>query len=46
MIRMASLNNSFSYFRDDGKIGNWMVVGEVFVIEQWFFQKGCDNGEF
>ena len=44
MIEKVSLNNSFGYFVDDRKIGNWTVVGEVFFIERGFFQKWCDNG--
>ena len=44
MIERASLNNSFGYFRDDRKIGNRTVVGEVFFIERGFFQKWYDNG--
>ena len=43
MIEKASLNNSFVYFGDGRKIGNWTVVGEVFFIEREFFQKWCDN---
>ena len=44
MIDKASLNNSFGYFGDGRKIGNWTVFGEVFVIERGFSQKWCDNG--
>ena len=32
--------NSFGYFRDDRKIGNSTVVGEVFFIERGFFSSG------
>ena len=38
MIEMANLNNSFGYSGDGRKIGNWMVVGEVFVIERGLFR--------
>ena len=38
MIEMASLNNSFGYFGDDRKMGNWMVVDEVIFIERGFFR--------
>ena len=40
MIEKASLSNSFGYFRDGRKIGNWSVVGEVFFIERGFFRSG------
>ena len=39
MIEKARLNNSFGYFGDDRKIGNWMVVGEIFFIERGFFSQ-------
>ena len=38
MIEKASLSNWFDYFRDDRKIGNWTVVGEVFFIERGIFR--------
>ena len=41
MIEKASLNNSFGYFGDDRKIGNWTVIDEVFFIKRGFFQKWC-----
>ena len=40
MIEKASLNNSFGYFRDGRKIGNWTVVRKVFSIERGFFRSG------
>ena len=40
MIEKASLNNSFGYFADGRKIGNWTVVGELFFIERGFFRSG------
>ena len=39
MIEKTSLNNSFGYFGDDRKIGNYTVVGEVFFIERGFFYR-------
>ena len=39
MIEKVSLKNSFGYFGDDRKIGNWTVVGEVFFIEREFFSE-------
>ena len=38
MIEKAILNNSFGDFRDDKKIVNWTVVGEVVFIERGFFR--------
>ena len=40
MIEKASLNNSFCYFGDGRKNGNWTVVGEVFFTERGFFISG------
>ena len=51
MIEKASLTNSFGYFEDCRKIGNWTVVGEVFFIERVFFRSGvtmkdvCGDGK-
>ena len=39
MIAKASLSNSFSYFEDDRKIGNWTVVGEVLFVERGIFSE-------
>ena len=39
MIEKVSLNNSFSYFGDGGKIGNLTIVGEVFFNERGSFSE-------
>ena len=40
MIEKVSHNNTFGYFTDYRKIGNWTIIDEVFVTERGFLRSG------
>jgi len=42
----AVFNNTFCEFRQKGKIRNWPIVGEIFLVKRRFLDQGGDYGLF
>jgi len=45
-LKIDGFNKTFDYFREKRKVGDWMVVRELIVVQDGFLKQSRNNGFF
>ena len=44
MLFNTVFDDTFCEFRQKGQIGNWPIIGEIFLVKRRFLDQGGDDG--